>query len=98
MILSDVCAIKVNFPEADFWIIRVGSAEKVGMPIKTFHCERIGIKVLKTDLLLPKYLFYVCLNLHQQRYFEIFCAQGTLQLVYIKLSHIKNLTVNFSSS
>lgn len=97
VLLSDVCSVKVNFEDANFWLIRVGSKDKVGMPVKKFHEERIGIKVIKTDLLLPDYLFYVFLHLHQQKYFEIFCAQGTLSLVYIKLNHVKNLRLRLSS-
>ena len=97
MLLSDVCSIKVNFPTADFWLIRVGSADKVGLPVKSFHEERIGIKVLKTEILLPDYLFYVFMHLHSQKYFEIFCAQGTLDLVYIKISQVKNLKLSFGS-
>jgi choline kinase len=59
MKLEDLCEIKTNFPEADFWLDRKGSIDTVGKPIKEFSSERIGIKVIKTDVLLPDYLYYV---------------------------------------
>lgn len=96
VLLSEFCLVQVNFPNADFWLIRVGTKEKVGMPVRTFHSERIGIKVIKTDLVFPDYLFYVFLNLHNQKHFEIYCAQGTLDLVYIKISQVKSLRFNLN--
>lgn len=93
MRLSDICSVRVNFLDADFWVIRVGSKEKVGMPVRSFHSERIGIKVIRNDLVIPDYLFYVFVHIHSQKYFEIFCAQGTLDLVYIKISSVKNIPI-----
>ncbi len=34
MRVKDFAAVKVNFPEADFWLIRKGSAEKIGSPVR----------------------------------------------------------------
>lgn len=97
MLFSEFCLVRINFSDADFWLIRVGSKEKVGMPVRSFHEERIGIKILRTDTMHPDYLFYVFLHLHGQSYFEIFCAQGTLELVYIKVSQVKNIKFKIGS-
>ena len=54
--LGDLCEIKVNFPEADFWLgNKFGS---IGVPTKTFSVNLIGIKVVATDKLVPQYLYY----------------------------------------
>lgn len=37
--LSELAKIKTNFPEADFWIIRQGSEDKVGSPTRKFSPE-----------------------------------------------------------
>ncbi|APJ05243.1 hypothetical protein [Silvanigrella aquatica] len=91
MFLFEFCVVKVNFPEADFWLIRLGSQNKVGMPVKKFYKEHIGIKVTRIDILIPEYLFYVFLDLFNRKYFKNFCAQGTLNLVYIKVSQVERL-------
>lgn len=64
MILSDLCEIKTNFENADFWINRL-----TGKPTKEFNENYIGIKVTQTDVLVPNYLFYVM---------EYFYNQGVL--------------------
>ena len=41
MKLSDLCEIKTNFSDADFWLQRKGSVDTVGTPTKEFHSENI---------------------------------------------------------
>jgi hypothetical protein len=41
--LSELAKIKTNFPEADFWIIRQGSEDKVGSPTRKFCLFSIKI-------------------------------------------------------
>ena len=36
MRLSDVATIRTNFPEAHFWLVRRGSAERCGEPVREF--------------------------------------------------------------
>jgi hypothetical protein len=59
MRLKDLCEFKTNFPEADFWLNKKGTSKTVGSPTKEFSPENIGVKVIRTDILLPDYLFYV---------------------------------------
>lgn len=93
MKISDVAAIKTNFPDADFWLVRRGSLKTVGLPSYDFHPESIGIKVLRTDLVLPRYLYYSFLNLHHSGVWEP-VATGTLSLVNITTHDVKNIVLN----
>ena len=92
MTLGDLCEFKVNFPEADFWLVRKGSDKTVGMPVKEFDSERIGVKVIQTDVLDPQYLYYVFMHLQQSGKF-IPLAHGTLRLKNISLRDIKSISI-----
>jgi hypothetical protein len=90
MKLSDVATIKTNYPEADFWIIRRGSLNTVGKPSYDFYSESIGIKVLRTDIVLPRFLYYCFLNIHNQgRWKDL--AKGSLSLVNIRVSDVSSI-------
>ena len=95
--LKDVCEIRTNFPEADFWITRRGSEATVGTPTKTFSPEAIGVKVTHTEILLPDYLFYWFQHIHSTGFFKRI-AHGTLKLVNIKTDDIKNIPIAPTSS
>lgn len=90
MKLSDLCEIKTNFPEADFWLIRKGSEDTVGYPVKEFSPEHIGIKVIATDILLPEYLYYAMLNLYNQGLFKN-NSYGSLNLKNIRVDDVKEI-------
>ncbi|QQX80810.1 hypothetical protein JK628_02760 [Shewanella sp. KX20019] len=90
MKLSDVCKICTNLEDADFWICRRGSLGKVGFPTQEFNAESIGVKVLNTDLLNPRFLFYWFEGIHAEGVFKAL-ATGTTNLVNIKVSDIKNI-------
>lgn len=92
MTLGDLCEFKTDFPEADFWIVRKGSETTVGMPVKEYDKERIGVKVTRRDILEPNYLYYVFMHLQQSGKF-IPLAHGTLKLKNIRISDIKNIPV-----
>lgn len=93
MKLSDVATIKTNFPEADFWIVRRGSLKTVGQPTRTFYGEHIGVRVERKDILLSDYLFYCLEHLHKSGRWEPL-ATGSLQLVNIRVSDVKNIVLN----
>jgi hypothetical protein len=92
MRLSDLADIATNQPEANFWLIRRGSEKEVGRPVDEYDPERIGVRVTRTDILLPRYLFYVFMDLHARGYW-IPRAHGTTRLVNIKVSDVKNLAL-----
>jgi hypothetical protein len=70
MTIGDLCEFKTNFPDADFWLVKKGNRNEIGMPVKTFSPEHIGVKVIRTDVLLPDYIFYVFMSMHHQGIFE----------------------------
>lgn len=92
MKLSDVATIKTNFLDADFWIIRRGSLKTCGQPTRQFSPEHIGIKVERTDLLLPDYLFICMEYLHSVKVWEPL-ATGTLSLVNIRVSDVRSIVL-----
>jgi len=95
--LGNLITAKVNFPNADFWVVRKGSEEKVGMPVKEFNPEHIGIKVTALDILDSKYLYYVILNIFNNKYFRD-KAVGTLKLKNIKVSDVLNIPIGMNES
>jgi restriction endonuclease S subunit len=92
MRLKDLCEFRTNFPDADFWITRKGNINSVGKPTKEFDPEKIGVKVVRTDLLLPDYLYYVFEFLVMNGSFAAM-ASGTTKLKNITIDDIKNLKV-----
>ena len=88
--LKDLAKIATNMPDADFWLVRKGSDKTVGKPVKEFDPSRIGVKVVKTDVLDPNYLYYAMMNLHNQGHFARI-ANGTTNLVNITVNDIANI-------
>ena len=92
MKLCDLATIKTNFPEADFWIVRRGSVERCGDVTLEFNPEHIGVKVNRTDILLPDYLYYAMMNIHIQGHWKE-RANGSLSLVNIKVSDVRSISL-----
>jgi hypothetical protein len=93
MRLSDLCEIKTNFGDADFWLQRKGSVDTVGTPTKEFNPENIGIKVIRTDILVPDYLYYILVYYQSIGYFSNI-SNGTLNLKNIRTEDIKNIRLS----
>lgn len=93
MKLSDFATIRTNFPEAHFWIVRRGSIERVGEPVRLFNPEHIGIRIEKTELLLPDYLFWVLTAVHNAGNWKRI-ATGSLSLVNIRVSDVQNIELS----
>lgn len=93
MKLSDLCTIETNFPEADFWIVRRGSLTSIGSVTREFNHEHIGIKVHRLDVLLPDYLYYCLMSIHQAKRWEPL-ARGSLELVHIRTADLKNIRLS----
>lgn len=68
--LEDLARVATNMKDADFWLIATHNYDKVGEPTKEFKQHSIGIKVTKTDVIDPEYLYYVMLNLYNQGYWK----------------------------
>jgi hypothetical protein len=87
--LSDLADIKTKFENADFWIVRRGSLSEVGKPTKKYNPEHIGLKVT-SDQILPDYLFYSMMHIHNNGYFSRL-ATGTTNLVNIRISDVSEI-------
>lgn len=85
---GDLFEVKTNFPEADLWLIRKGTPDKVGSVTKTFSPEHIGIKVKDTNVILPSYLYYVLMHLHSTGLFKK-QATGSTRLQNITTAMVK---------
>lgn len=90
MKLTDVAMVKVGLESAHFWLIRRGSVQSVGKPVRTFNLEHIGIQVLKTDIVLPDFLYYSLIHIHSTGIWKQY-SHGTLSLVNIRVSDVKNI-------
>lgn len=89
--LSDIATVKKGMRDADFWLIRRGSENEVGRPVKEFNPEHIGIKVTSNEML-PQFLFYSMQNMHNQGVWKS-VATGTTNLVNIKTDDVKNIGI-----
>jgi restriction endonuclease S subunit len=78
-----------NVPYTNPVYIQINS---VGKPTKEFDPEKIGIKVVRTDLLLPDYLYYVFEFLVMNGAFASM-SRGTTNLKNISIDDVKNLPV-----
>ena len=88
--LGDLCTIKTNFPDADFWLVRRGDRKNVGKPTKEFSPYHVGIKVTATEQLMPQYLYYMMMHLHNQGYWQT-RSIGTTALLHIRTEDVKNI-------
>lgn len=93
MKLAAMATIRTNFPEAHFWLVRRGSAERCGEPVRAFNPEHIGIRVERIDLLLPDYLFYALAHIHQSGTWKQLVT-GTLSLVNIRVSDVRSIELS----
>ena len=85
-------AVKTNFPDADFWLIRVHDIETVGKPTKEFKPQYIGIKILATDKFDPQFMYYWFKNLHTNvRYWYQMGIPGTTNRSHIRIKDVKQL-------
>lgn len=90
--LGELATVKIGLRDADFWLERRGTPEKVGKPTKQWGKERIGIRLTEAgrQVLLPTYLFYLLAYLHQQGVWRN-VARGTIPLLCIGVRDVKGL-------
>ena len=96
MEIGDVCILKTNLAEADFWLQRKGSIDTVGKPTKVYYEENIGVKIRDEyqDKIDPNYLYYYFVYLYQKGAFKPF-SRGSLNLQNIRVSEIKSIPIEF---
>ena len=94
MKLGDLCDIRYNMPEADFYIYARGSEKNLGMPSKDSENteKKIGIKVKDEakEVLDPGYF----MHLHNTQFWQKNgLVYGSLQLKNLRVEDIKNLSI-----
>ena len=57
MQLAELADVQVGLTPADFWLPRTGA--NVGRPTRTYSRTAIGVKIRRTDILLPDYAYYL---------------------------------------
>lgn len=94
--LDDIAEVKINFPDADFWLQRKGSEKTIGKPKRDFYEENIGIKVRPEfrGVVSPSFLYYSLEYLYQQKAFENL-AIGSLGLKNLRIADVKKLPIQF---
>lgn len=90
--LKDVCEVSTNLEDADFWLQRKGSTQTVGTVLKEFSPENIGIKVIRTDIMDSKFLYYKMIHIFNTGYWAQH-SSGSLKLQNIKTEDVKNLRI-----
>lgn len=70
VLLGDLVDVKMDFPDADFWLVCSGPADLLGKVTYDHNPKHIGIKVIKTEVIYPGYLFYVMEYLQIQQYWQ----------------------------
>ena len=98
MKLGDLCIVKYNMPEADFYIYARGSEKKLGAPSKDSENieKKIGIKVKDEakEILDPGYLYYLFMHLHNTQFWQSNgLVYGSLDLKNLRTEDIKNLSI-----
>ena len=93
MRLQDVAHIRIDLLDADFWLVRRGSIESVGQPTREYSPYHIGIRVIETRLLLPDYLYYVFMHMHNSGQWQPH-THGTLSLVHIRVQDVKKIILS----
>ena len=99
MKLGQLCEIKYDLSNADFWLYSRGSEKNLGMPTKDPDStnKKIGIKVKEEakHILDPGYLYYVFMHLHSSQFWQKNgLVYGSLELKNLRIEDIKNLSLS----
>jgi hypothetical protein len=90
MRLGDVVNVGTKMEDADFWIHRRHSIDKVGHPTREYNPQHFGVKVTRPDILDPKYAYYMMQHIANTGHFRQF-ATGITELVNIQKNHITDI-------
>ena len=94
MKLCDLCDLKTDYLDADFWVVRKGPLDELGKPTKKYHSDYIGIKVIEKDLLLVDYLYNIIEDYYKSGVFKRF-AVGNQTVKNIGAEDIANFRIGF---
>ena len=92
--LGDVAELRLNDPDADFWLEQRGDETKLGMPQKEYGPYRIGVTV-RPEMrkhLDARFLYYLVMDIWQGGAWRGL-GRGTLRLKHLLMSDIKDMVV-----
>lgn len=95
MKLSDLALVRIDLPEAHFWIIRSHDLKTIGKPVREHASDYIGVLVVREDVLNPEYLFYMVDHLWRSGAFAPL-ARGSLKLVHLPVDAIAGLRLHLT--
>lgn len=92
---GDIADVKIGMDDADFWIIRRGSINRVGEPVREYSPEAYGIRIKEEylDRVLPQYMFYAMTYVWQQGYYRNL-ATGSTGIVNIRSRDIESIPIS----
>ena len=90
--MGHLIKVGTKMKDADFWITRRGSIDKVGHPSKEYNPEHFGVKITRPDLLDSRYAYYMFQHLAHSGYFRQH-ADGVTNLVNIRANHITDIPI-----
>lgn len=98
MRLGDLCDIRYNMQDADFYIYARGSEKNLGMPSKDTenYEKKIGIKVKEDakEIIDPGYLYYLFMHFHNTQFWQTNgLTYGSLQLKNLRVEDVKSLSI-----
>jgi len=88
-ILKEISGRNENFKvgkgleDADFWIYATGSEKNLGKPLKEYGKNRIGVKVLNTERILPAFMYGWFQNLYQQGFWSQYSKGSVIQFITV---------------
>lgn len=88
--LRDVARVGTKMSDADFYITRRGTIDAVGQVTDEYNPESFGVKVTRTDVIIPQYLKYLLMFKAQSGYWKD-NANGTLKLVNIRKDDVLDI-------
>lgn len=86
--------VRTNFPEADFWITRRGSADKLGSVSTEFNPESFGV-LNRNHTIDPQYLRYALEHIYNQGWYKG-RGHGTTNLQNIRLEDVRSIPIQSS--
>ena len=93
--LGDLARIEQGLKAADFWMLGNVDIEMVGKPVSEHSPHNLGIRIEKTDVLIPQYLIAIINNLWEQGIFRDF-AQGAGDSFYVPAEAMQSMPMTLA--
>jgi hypothetical protein len=94
--LHDVCEIKKNFKDADFWMVRSHSDTGVGRPVREYKEDYIGLRVRDSyiDKMNADFLYFCMTNLFNLGVWKNY-SSGSTGLQHLPIAAVKMFELGF---